>query len=233
MRQRLKIMLNRHPMLYFPLVWLRNYKDQRKVMFSRQTEIVIEGYPRSGNTFAVAAFLFSQGRDVQIARHLHAPAQVIAAVKHCVPTIVLIREPADAVISMVIRHPQISLTQALLEYITFYEPLYALRHAYVLATFEQVTHRFGDIIQQVNHLYETRFNLFEHTPDNVEKVFAIVEKMDKENTGQTEVAEEKVARPSQERKQKKDVLLENLNHPEVKPILQKAENVYQCFLEKS
>jgi hypothetical protein len=231
LRQRLKVVVNSHPRLYFPLVRLRNYKNQRSVMFTRHTEIVIEGYPRSGNTFAVAAFLFAQGREVQIARHLHAPAQVIAAIKAGVPAIVLIRKPADAVISMVIRHPQLSLTQALCEYLAFYEPLYPVRHTYVLATFEEVTHHFDNVIKRVNQLYQRTFNPFEHTPENVEKVFALVEDMDKENTGQAQISEDKVARPSDERKRRKDLLLENLGASDVKDILQRAEHLYQRFME--
>jgi hypothetical protein len=57
---------------------------------SRTTQLVIEGYPRLGNTFAVVAFLQAQKEDVRIAHHLHAPAQVIRAARWRIPTIVLI-----------------------------------------------------------------------------------------------------------------------------------------------
>ncbi len=231
LRHDLRRKINRYPEIYFPVVRWRNYKNQSSVLLSKHTEIVIEGYPRSGNTFAVAAFLFAQERKLHIARHLHAPAQIIAAIRRNVPAIVLIRQPLDAVSSIVIRNPQVSLSTALQDYLAFYEPLLPLRQHYVLATFDDVTHRFGDVIQRVNQLYLTSFKLFEHNFVNVEKVFAMVEVMDKENTGQMNVSEDKVARPSEERKKIKEHLKANFNRLELRPLLQRSEYLYKRFQE--
>jgi hypothetical protein len=55
---------------------------------SRTTEIVIEGYPRSGNTFAVVAFRLAQGREIEIAHHLHAAAQIKRAARLDVPAFI-------------------------------------------------------------------------------------------------------------------------------------------------
>src|SRR5207247_8264431 len=46
-----------------------------------ETEICIEGFPRSGNTFAVIAFQQAQTRTVSIAHHVHAPGSVIGAAR--------------------------------------------------------------------------------------------------------------------------------------------------------
>ena len=43
------------------------------------TELVIEAFPRSANTFATVAFQLSQPAPVRVAHHLHAPAQVTEA----------------------------------------------------------------------------------------------------------------------------------------------------------
>ena len=64
--------------------------------------VVIEGFPRSGNSFARRAFIMAQDEtfDVtRIAHHLHVPAQVIRAARWRIPTLVLIRRPKDAVLS--------------------------------------------------------------------------------------------------------------------------------------
>jgi len=59
-----------------------------------ETEVVIDGFPRSGNTFAVVAFRQAQSRRVSVAHHGHVPALAIEAHRRGVPALVLIREEA-------------------------------------------------------------------------------------------------------------------------------------------
>src|SRR5262245_65181203 len=81
-RRRLRGWLGQHPALYLPLArgFRRAYDGSRKTV-GPETELVIEGFPRCGNSFAVAAFSLAQPRPVRIAHHLHAPAQVIAGTR--------------------------------------------------------------------------------------------------------------------------------------------------------
>lgn len=67
----------------------------RELIVGRGTDIVIEGFPRTGNTFAVVAFKNVQDRNYQIAHHLHIISQVKKAVSNNVPVIVLVRNPVD------------------------------------------------------------------------------------------------------------------------------------------
>lgn len=69
LRFQARVTISHYPWLYFPIQRLR--PQRRDLVVARDTEIVIEGYPRSANTFAVAAFLLAQGRPVKIAHHLH------------------------------------------------------------------------------------------------------------------------------------------------------------------
>src|SRR6266566_5260966 len=93
-----KTILARSPTLALPVARLRGHGEP----FDPHVDIVIEGFPRSANSFAVHAFRVAQDRPVRIAHHLHAPAQVIAAVRARVAAITLIREPEDAVLELVI-----------------------------------------------------------------------------------------------------------------------------------
>ncbi len=66
----------------------------------RSSEIVIEGFPRSGNSSTVERFRMAQSRNVKIAHHLHHPLQVKLAKKFDTPCLILFREPEEAVISL-------------------------------------------------------------------------------------------------------------------------------------
>ena len=229
LRHGIRSLIDVHPGLYLPICRIRSKTCD--ITVQKDTELVIEGYPRSANTFAVAAFMFAQGRPVKIARHLHAPAQVIAAVRKGIPCIVLIRKPRDAVLSLLVRAPHISAEQALKDYIRFYRSVYPYRDKFVVGRFEEVTTDFSEIIRRVNARFGTNFKLFEHTEENLQKVFQIVEEMDKQDTGLGEVKEVTVARPSAYREKLKKEMEAKLETPKARKLLLEAEEVYRMFIE--
>ena len=112
---------------------------------------------------------------------------------------VLIRKPRDAVLSLLVREPHISAEQALKDYIRFYRTVVPYRDKFVVGRFEEVTTKFGKVIRRVNARFGTNFKPFEHTEENLQKVFQIVEEMHKEAQGLREVKEEAVGRPSAKR----------------------------------
>lgn len=159
-----------YPALYLPFA--RRFKrakyDQADRTVKPDTELVIEAFPRSGNTFAVGAFLHAQQREVRLAHHLHAPAQIIAAATWKVPAVVIIRNPEDCVLSMMVRNAAFSPGQLLQSYARFYQCIESVRSSFLLSQFETVTHDFGLVLNAVNAKFDTSFNRFDHTPDNEE-----------------------------------------------------------------
>jgi hypothetical protein len=198
-KQQVQLHAGKHPLPFYSLLGLR--RKYRELAVSKATQLVIEGFPRSGNTFAVVAFRQAQQESISIASHLHAPAQVIRAVRLEIPTLVLIRNPVDAVLSLVIRHPHISTTWALKSYISFYETIASYRHAYVIGPFDEVIEDYGAVIGRVNARFSTRFTPFDHTEDNVGEIFARIESLNRAKGGG--LVEEQIARPSPTREELK------------------------------
>ena len=190
--------IGRYPTLYFSLYKLIGNKKYLAV--KQDTNIVIEGYPRSANTFAVVAFEKAQETPVNIAHHLHVPAQVLRAVHMGIPVIVLIREPVAAICSLVVREPHINLKTALKDYINFYNTISPVSSDCVIARFEDVISDFGNIISEVNEKYGTEFSKFNHKHDNVNDVFTSLDSLE-EDTKSGATNESKVARPSNQRKE--------------------------------
>jgi hypothetical protein len=139
------------------------------------TEIVIEGFPRTGNTFAVFAFQSAQPRPVRVAHHLHAPAQVSAAAARGLPVLLLIRPPEDAIVSSVLWWPHVTPGDVLAAYTRFYERLLPVRDACVIGRFDDVTGDMGVVIDRVNRRFGCDFARFEHTPENVESCYRLIE----------------------------------------------------------
>ncbi|HEX2089550.1 MAG TPA: hypothetical protein VHI54_06450 [Actinomycetota bacterium] len=150
---------------------------------SRETEIVIEGFPRSGTSFAVAAFRRAQHRPVRIAHHLHAPGHVIAASRTGVPTLIVIRHPDEAVLDFAQSKPNLSVGAILQGYVRFHEPLLPHRWGFVTARFGDVLSDFNSVIRLVNDRFGTAFEEFDATQNNLAAVHADVERDYEERKG--------------------------------------------------
>ena len=212
--------LSLYPELFFPLVKL---KESKKLAVGKHTQIVIEGFPRSGNSFVVGAFEAAQPNPVVIAHHLHAPAQIIQAARQDIPTLVLAREPVGAVVSRLAMGLEVnelrgtqaflpSLSQLLRTYIGFYTRILPYQDQYVLGLFEEVTRDLGTLIKKINQKFQTNFSRYEHTEDKVQSIFR-----------QRGIH----AGPSERRNEIKVYLQKEIASNELKPLVKRAETVYQ------
>lgn len=222
--------ISKYPALFFPLITLFGHKKKGRKLIDRSTRIVIEGFPRSANTFAVQAFLLAQGGNISIndcAHHVHKSAQLIRAVQWNIPAILLIRTPEDVIKSILIRQPKYDVKSLLTGYIYFHEPLVKLIDRIVIAPFDQVINEFGTIIEQVNDKYESDFKPFEHTDTNVQAIFNKIEQLDDVRTN--ERAELRMSRPNQSREKTKEELSHVLHGQE--KLLTRATALYRLFLK--
>ncbi|MXO92408.1 hypothetical protein GRI62_02160 [Erythrobacter arachoides] len=121
------------------------------------TDIVIEGFPRSANSWTVRVLRYWQRpRVVQIAHHQHSEAQVLAGVARALPVVVLLRDPGDAVESL---HELdgTDLDWGLRRWTSFYRAVEGVVDGVVIATFPQATKDFGSVVERVNARFGTDF----------------------------------------------------------------------------
>ena len=203
--------------------------NYRLLAVGPQTEVVIEGFPRCANSFAVLAFLRSQSRPVHVAHHLHSTAQIFLGVRRKLPTLVLIRDPRDAALSLTIRMEAASVVPALDEYVWFYSGVAKVRDQVVVADFGEVTADFGQVVRRLNQRFHTTFQLFDHTQENVDAVYRELDAIDKDRAPTGEVRETHVARPSHDRRQIKQNLVAQLEQPQAAKLLQRASELYQAL----
>lgn len=109
------------PFVFGPAARLRNARLGKHCWVTPQSDLVIEGYPRSANTYLHRVIRAATGDRLKIANHVHRPQQVAMALRYDVPCFVLVRAPADAVASYLVREPELDLPGALRDYIAFAE----------------------------------------------------------------------------------------------------------------
>jgi hypothetical protein len=203
----------------------------RRLAVSSETEVVIEGYPRCANTFAVVAFEMSQPAPLKVAHHLHSVAQLRRGAELSLPTMVLLRNPLDAVTSLAIRKRHRSVRWALEEYVDFHSGALELAERVLLADFKEVTADFGEVVRRFNDRFATNFAVFEHTEANVAKCYEQIDLIERNEAGGLAVRATHVARPSAERQDRKQAFADEFNSPALSPLLREAERLYEKLSE--
>jgi hypothetical protein len=220
--------VNRYPLLYRPVArWQHRGNPERAL--APDTELVIEGFPRSGNTFATAAFRLSQRRPVKFAHHTHAPAQVIAAVRRRIPTLVVVRPPVPTISSHIIRSG-VPARACLANWVAFHERILGVRDGVVIGSFETVTQDYGSVIRAVNAKFGTSFDEFEHTPGNEERVFERIVAVHERRADRSHAVDRAtaIARPTADRDDRKRAAREQLvGDPGLARTLARAEELYR------
>ena len=215
----------------YPLLFFRFYKifapnNNQKLLYANDTELVIEGFPRSANTFAVVTFKQAQSRPVKMAHHLHVEAQLVQAAKENKPAVALLRNPEDSFRSLMIRHPETPVYWAIQRYIHFYSAIKKLGSKCLVVTYEEVISDMGGVVEKINKRFGTDFDVPIHDDGMVKNVFLEVESINKRiDQGK----ESHVARPSDERSEQSQKL--NLSGYETD--INKAMELYNCLKEKN
>jgi len=131
--------------------------DPRKRFVQRGvTDICIEGYPRSANTFAV--YMFRQANQVHIGHHTHSIVNIRRAIRFGVPCMVLLRDPKAAIVSLFIAKRWANLDDVVWRYISFYRWVESRLESVVIAEFDEVTTDYNYVIKKVNRKFGATFS---------------------------------------------------------------------------
>jgi len=191
------------------------------------TEIVIEGFPRCGNTFAVIAFQKAQERKVKIAHHLHVPAQIHFAVNRDIPALVLIREPLEAISSLIVRHPERLPETCFMEYNKFYRSILPVKDKFVVSNFYETVNDLGSVTERLNERYGTSFKCFAHTEENIDSVF---KKIDENNQILEDGSILQLAKPAEEKERPKAEIKTLLQSGKFNALLKQAEATFRTLV---
>jgi hypothetical protein len=175
-------------------LWLR--PQLRSTYLNDETRLVIDGYPRSANSYSWAAFTYSNGPDVQVAHHMHSSAAVSLAARRKIPTVLLVRHPLEAVVSQLFQYSGVSPRRALKRYARYYEHVEDVLDSVVVAPFDLAISDFGRILAAVNFRFGTAFTPYQKTEASERLVRERVEDMDRTNSPIGVLREHAVSRPS-------------------------------------
>ncbi|NBD16310.1 MAG: hypothetical protein GVY04_09235 [Cyanobacteria bacterium] len=201
--------------LYQPYLWWGQIKRKaaghnlEEGLLLPDTQLVIDGFQGSANSFAASAFINSQTQTVKVMHHRHAPFLIIQAIEQKIPVLLTIRQPKETVLSLTSRWPHISINDALRSYIGFYRKLLPYAPNLIVSDFDLTTQHLDCVVQTLNTKYDTNFDRVDIARVNIER------------NKKTVISSHRKA--IKEEKRKEFQLAENIQ------LLKQAEEVYQEF----
>lgn len=201
------------------LYWINYHRSIYKdILVYDDTDLCIEGFQRSGNSF-FQQLMRRQNRDLKLAHHMHVPLQVIRAVDHKIPTVILIRKPQDSIASLLAWDQNLRIDVALAAYHRFYHTILPYRDQYVIGRFEEVTDNPKSIVTKINAHFDTQFVMHVKDDKQLANILSRVSERTK-NTLSAPVPNEKKERIKQ---QYKESILDHPKYP-------RAQEIYKSFI---
>jgi len=210
--------------------YIRKHLLGKELYFvNKTTDIIIEGFPRSANTFCYKAFSLAQNKSLKIAHHTHLSSQIIKGVKLGIPTLVLIRRPLDTVISHYLKDKLANPFISILNYINFYKKILPYKNKFIVGEFNQIINNLDKIIEKINDKYNIDFKIFYPTKKNIKKAFILID-IANEIRGQNspfQSSKPRIEKKIAKEKIKKDLLKDKT----FKKKLRRAELLYRLMVQ--
>lgn len=182
--------------------------------------MIIDGFGGSATSFAYFAFTLCQRQKLKAWGQTHAAGHVKKAVALKIPTLILIRDPADVALSLLQRRYYLSAKVLLHSYIRFYEDIEPYKDDFIIASFQEVTDDYSKVMDSVNRKFSCDFDLFVHNTQNVQQCFDAIYGNKRQK-----------AVPSKMRNEDKKTVNFMLETEEVKPLLDRAMKLYYRYLK--
>lgn len=166
-------------------------RARNRNLVSAATALCIEGPSGSGNSFVVTGFRLLHP-DVRVAHHHHVAAQVKRAAALGLPTVVLLRHPADCVASRA-RGAARMIGPLYLQWLRFFRATHRLRDDVVIASFETATEHPAEVLRAVNRRFGTGFR------EDFPSAAAVFDEMDRAYSARQGRSAANPNRPSREK----------------------------------
>jgi len=153
--------------------------------------------------------------------------QIKRAVQYSIPILILIRDPKDVAVSLIIRNPESTLLSILNSYIQYYTAIFPYKDKLVIVDFKDLIDDLASVIKSINHKFDTSFRESSPTKDDQDVIFAKISELSKVYVNGEKT---KAAYPSSEKKALKDYWKTKINDPCLAPVLSTAYSVYKDIL---
>ena len=198
-------------------------------------DLVVEGFPSSGNTYLTHSISMHLGESLSIAHHMHSTSLVKIALKKEIPVILCVRDPIDTAVSNAVRQKTsyfeeiISASDWLKYWVRFHNRILEdLNSDYLyISEFSNLTNDVASEILKFKNQYFHRANFLY---GNFEReIFAVIKREEELEKGDVFKG---AALPSAQKNYEKKILKQELTENE-SALTHQARDLYSTIVERS
>lgn len=186
----------------------------------KDTELVVEGFPRSANSFMASYFSYHNSEVSKLAHHIHVTGQLTRAEYYKIPVILCIREPLETILSLKIIDEDLSTAAALWSYIDYYEKALVKAENFVVSDFEVTTKMPDAVLKEINSRFFRDYKYQKLDAETRSKIFDSLQS----NSSRLNQPANLVPIPRFDKKRSKDAIRDKLSSH---PLLEQAILCYQ------
>jgi hypothetical protein len=198
---------------------------------TENTDLVVEGFPRSGNTFMVTALENAAHHRIRIASHVHHVAQVKLACQRALPTALVVREPLDTLASYLTYGQHGRPARCIEEYISYHRELLPYLDQLVVCHFDENVSDLSAVIERINERFDLALPPFDGSPENRKRVIdeiATFHRLTHPRLQSDFVA----PRPTEARRAVTERFRAELEQPRYAKLLAEARELYGYYVQK-
>jgi hypothetical protein len=137
---------------------------------NNNTALCVEGFPRSGNTFFVDYINEVNGYgELKISHHTHSFRNILLAAHLNIPSVVLIRDARDSILSFMI-HSNKSVSEVYKKYCDFYKRVNCINGPIAFFDFESIIREPDACIEAINTKFDMTLTSSDDQINVIEKV---------------------------------------------------------------
>ena len=232
MKYSLRRIIRSYPFFHLPMArrkWERWKKSKQldespSEVINQETSVVVDGFPRSGNSFLVALLKVSQASSLKFSHHLHSAAHIKEGVRRNLPTIVILRDPREAVLAYVAYDQNVPLKESLRDWISFYRQVLKLdSRRYIIANFKDFVEDGNKVIVNAEDRFPGVFSRIDHGVDEVQAKEYLKQHSEKLFSGIS------YSLPSAKRSAVKDRVRPQLDADPCRALLAEALEIYELL----
>lgn len=216
----------RYPRLYCLIA--KSKRGRNRHVVNRHTDLVIEGHPRSGNTYALA-WANLAWPDLVVASHVHHPAHVARANQLGVVSLVIARPPAETIRSMLVYSGSNAVIPAIRRWIDYYSSAHLTNPLVYVASFEDVRARMSEVVAALRDATGIALETPKTLPQKGQ-VFDAVNALGNRRFGS--IPEQKVSIPTAQRSEQSARLAPLLQGAEARELLSRADDLYHRIVAR-
>jgi len=209
-------------LVFLPLFSL--FKTRYPCYADPAADICVEGFPRSGNSFFVAVLQQWNPKTI-IAHHTHLASNAKYYANRDKPTVILIREPAEAIASAIAWDGKDALivpAVGLISYLGFYRSLKKFREKILFLDFKEAVNQPDKCIEKINSYFSREFCVKEFTLEENQSVQHLLTRHDR-HVNRSELSS---SLPNEKKSELKTTIIPKITSH---ALFARAQTVYQEF----